>query len=67
MLALLEGNPGADVVFVAHSGLDTVHTLQFDEGQQVGHTIKSRFGGYLGPTFHEDDARLDWVWGTAAG
>ena len=64
VLALLAGNPGADVVFVAHAGLDTVHNVaSLMKGSLVGHTIEVEFWRVPWadiPT--DDDARMAWIW-----
>ena len=64
VLALLEANPGADVVFVAHCGLETVHNLkELRTGSLVGRTIQIHFWRvpYQDIPTNEDE-RMQWIW-----
>lgn len=63
-LAALNSNPGADVVFLAHTGLETVHDLQgLSSGSLVGKTIQINLWRI---PFKEipttDEARMQWLW-----
>lgn len=62
-IALLERNPGADVVFCAHVGFDAASSFwQFWNGSLVGETIRVRFWRVPSAEIPKDrDARIDWL------
>ncbi|CAG0953249.1 hypothetical protein MYXO_00327 [Myxococcaceae bacterium] len=62
-LALLERNPGADVVFCAHVGFDRASTFwHFWNGDLVGETIHVRFWRVPFAEIPKDrDGRIDWI------
>jgi 1-acyl-sn-glycerol-3-phosphate acyltransferase len=64
-LALLDRNPGADVLFCAHVGFDAAATFwHFWNGTLVGETIRVRFWRVPAAEIpKERDARIDWLFG----
>lgn len=64
-LALLERNPGADILFCAHVGFDAAATFwQFWNGRLLGETI--RVGFWRVPASEvpkQREARIDWLYG----
>lgn len=62
-IALLDRNPGADVVFCAHVGFDAASTFwHFWNGSLVGETIRVRFWRVPAAEIPKDrDARIDWL------
>jgi len=63
-LALLERNPGADVVFCAHVGFDAAATFwHFWNGTLVGQTIRVWFWRVPFAEIPKNrDARIDWLY-----
>jgi len=61
--AILEANPGADVVFCSHHGFEGISTLwDFLRGNVLGRTIKIRFWRVPFEAIPRDgNARLDWI------
>jgi 1-acyl-sn-glycerol-3-phosphate acyltransferase len=67
-LALLDRNPGADILFCAHVGFDAASTFwHFWNGSLVGQTIRVRFWRVPAAEIPKDrDARIAWLfdqWG----
>ena len=64
ILATLEQNPGADVLFVAHTGLETVHNIEsLMSGSLVGHTIEVEFWRVpFADIPTDEEARYQWFW-----
>ncbi len=64
-LALLDRNPGADVLFCAHVGFDAAATFwDFWNGALVGETIHVEFWRVPFSEIPKDrDARIDWLYG----
>ncbi len=62
-LALLERNPGADVVFCAHVGFDAAATFwHFWNGALLGRTIRVRFWRVPFAEIPKDrEGRIDWL------
>lgn len=62
-LALLERNPGADVVFCAHVGFDAAATFwDFWNGSLVGETIRVRFWRVPFSEIPKDrEGQIDWL------
>ena len=62
-IALLDRNPGADVVFCAHVGFDAASTFwHFWNGSLVGEAIRVRLWRVPAAEIPKDrDARIDWL------
>jgi 1-acyl-sn-glycerol-3-phosphate acyltransferase len=63
LLGLFEKNPGADVVFLAHAGLEGVRTLaDVWNGVLVGRTLRVEFWRRPWSSVPQDHAgRVDWI------
>lgn len=64
VLALLADNPGADVVFLAHTGLETVHNIErLKSGSLVGGTLELECWRVPFASIPEgEEERMEWMW-----
>ena len=64
VLALLADNPGADVVFLAHTGLETVQNIErLKSGSLVGATLELECWRVPFEAIPQgDQERMEWIW-----
>ena len=64
VLALLADNPGADVVFLAHTGLETVQNIErLKSGSLVGATLELECWRVPFEAIPQgDQERMEWMW-----